>query len=109
MAGEQIARKSPAEEFIFIDPGVRTFMTGYDSNQNVVEIGKDAVVRIEKLKRRRRQLQSKLAKLRKHKKSQNHRKALHRLDGRISHIFRICIRNLPSSCASLMTIFFFPS
>ena len=86
MVGEEIARKSHAEKFIFIDPGVRTFLTGYDSNQTVVEIGKDAVVRIEKLKRRRPQLQSKLAKLRKHKKRQNHRKALHRLDGKISHI-----------------------
>ena len=85
MVGEEIARKSHAEKFIFIDP-VRTFLTGYDSNQTVVEIGKDAVVRIEKLKRRRPQLQSKLAKLRKHKKRQNHRKALHRLDGKISHI-----------------------
>ena len=86
MAGEEIVRKSPAEKFKFIDPGVRTFLTGYDSNQTVVEIGKDAVVRIEKLKRRRPQLQSKLAKLRKHKKRQNHRKTLHRLDGKISHI-----------------------
>ncbi|CCE90908.1 RNA-guided endonuclease InsQ/TnpB family protein TDEL_0C00190 [Torulaspora delbrueckii] len=86
MAGGEIARKPPTEKFIFIDPGVRTFLTGYDSSQTVVEIGKDAIVRIEKLKRRRRQLQSKLAKLRKHKKRQNHRKALHRLDEKISHI-----------------------
>ena len=86
MSGEEMARKKSARKFIFIDPGVRTFLTGYDSNQTVVEIGKDAVVRIEKLKRRRRQLQSKLAKLRKHKKRQNHRKALHRLDDKISHM-----------------------
>ena len=88
VVGEEIVRKMKADKFIFIDPGIRTFLTGYDSGQNVVEIGKNAVVRIEKLKRRRRQLQSKLAKLRKHKKRQNHRKALHRLDEKIQHIVR---------------------
>lgn len=50
MAGEEIARKTPAKKFIFIKPGIRTFLTSYDSGQNVVEIGRDAVVRIEKLK-----------------------------------------------------------
>ena len=63
-------------------------MTGYDSGQNVVEIGKNAVVRIEKLKHRRRKLQSKLAKLKRQKKRQNHRKALHSLDEKISRIVR---------------------
>ena len=86
MVGEEIARDEGREKFIFIDPGVRTFLTGYDSGQNVVEIGKNAVVRTEKLKHRRRKLQSKLAKLKTHKKRQNHRKALHRLDEKISRI-----------------------
>ena len=88
MVGEEITRKEGREKFIFSDPGVRTFLTGYDSGQNVVEIGKNAVVRIEKLKHRRRKLQSKLAKLKRQKKRQNHRKALHRLDEKISRIVK---------------------
>lgn len=51
MADGEIATKTPAKKFIFIDPGVRTLMTGYDSNQTVVEFGKDAVVRIDKFTR----------------------------------------------------------
>ncbi|CCE91598.1 uncharacterized protein TDEL_0D00140 [Torulaspora delbrueckii] len=86
MVGEEITRDEGREKFIFIDPGIRTFLTGYNSGQNVVEIGKNAFVRIEKLKHRRHKLQSKLDKLRTHKKRQNHRKALHRLDEKISRI-----------------------
>ncbi|KAK9235453.1 hypothetical protein V1525DRAFT_421332 [Lipomyces kononenkoae] len=37
---------TPAE-FVFIDPGVRTLLTCYDSNENVVEVGKAAVVRVQ--------------------------------------------------------------
>lgn len=51
-----------------------------------MEIGTNAVVRTEKLKHRRGKLQSKLAKLKTHRKRQNHRKALHRLDEKISRI-----------------------
>ncbi|KAK9310870.1 hypothetical protein V1524DRAFT_371998, partial [Lipomyces starkeyi] len=50
-------------DFVFIDPGVRTFLTCYDSNENVVEVGKAAVVRVSKLLHRRRKLQSRLAAL----------------------------------------------
>ncbi|KAK9365794.1 hypothetical protein V1509DRAFT_631809, partial [Lipomyces kononenkoae] len=66
-------------DFVFIDPGVRTFLTCYDSNENVVEVGKDAVVRVSKLLHRRRKLQSRLAVLRDHKKRQNLRRAYIRL------------------------------
>lgn len=59
---KRLSEKKALEKFIFIDPEVRTFLTGYDSALNVVESDKDAVVRIEKLNPRQRQLQSKLAK-----------------------------------------------
>ncbi|KAK9385329.1 hypothetical protein V1515DRAFT_608766 [Lipomyces mesembrius] len=61
-------------DFVFIDPGVRTFLTCYDSNENVVEVGQAAVVRVSKLLHRRRKLQSRLAALRDHKKRQNLRR-----------------------------------
>ncbi|KAK9237020.1 hypothetical protein V1525DRAFT_330712, partial [Lipomyces kononenkoae] len=51
--------------------GVRTFLTCYDSNENVVEVGKDAVVRVSKLLYRQRKLQSRLAALHDHKNSKN--------------------------------------
>ncbi|KAK9349556.1 hypothetical protein V1523DRAFT_400024, partial [Lipomyces doorenjongii] len=72
--------------FVFIDPGVRTFLTGYDSNENVVEVGKVAVVRVSKLLHRRRKLQSRLAALRDHKKRQNLRRAYIRLGERIDRL-----------------------
>ncbi|KAK9364918.1 putative transposase DNA-binding domain-containing protein [Lipomyces kononenkoae] len=72
--------------FVFIDPGVRTFLTCYDSDANVVEVGKDAVVRVSKLLHRRRRLQSRLAALRVHKKRQNLQKAYIRLGERIIHL-----------------------
>ncbi|KAK9359191.1 hypothetical protein V1504DRAFT_441502 [Lipomyces starkeyi] len=73
-------------DFVFIDPGVRTFLTCYDSNENVVEVGKAAVVRVSKLLHRRRKLQSRLAALRDHKKRQNLRWAYIRLGERINHL-----------------------
>ncbi|KAK9260017.1 hypothetical protein V1519DRAFT_475461 [Lipomyces tetrasporus] len=36
-------RKATRREFVFIDPGVRTFLTCYDSNENVVEEGRGTV------------------------------------------------------------------
>lgn len=91
MVGEDIIKDEGGEKFI--DPGVRIFLTDYDSGQNVVEIGTNAVVRTEKLKHRRRKLQSKLAKLKTHRKRQNHRKTLHRLDEKISRIVSDMHRN----------------
>lgn len=86
VAGEQIAVENLTGTFISIDPEVGPFLTSNDSSQIVVEVRKNADVCIEKLKRRRRQLQPNLSKLRKHKKRQTYWRALNRLDERASHV-----------------------
>ncbi|KAK9325150.1 hypothetical protein V1517DRAFT_315541, partial [Lipomyces orientalis] len=47
--GEEKTKSATRGDFVFIDPGVRTFLTCYDSNENVVEVGRCAVVRVYKV------------------------------------------------------------
>ncbi|KAJ8100543.1 hypothetical protein POJ06DRAFT_290410 [Lipomyces tetrasporus] len=84
--GEAKTKSATRGDFVLIDPGVRTFLTCYDSNENVVEVGRCAVVRVSKLLHHRRKLQSRQAALRNHKKRQNLRKAYLRLGERINHL-----------------------
>lgn len=79
-------RGESQDDFVFIDPGVRTFLTCYDSQERVVEIGRNAVVRIGKLLHHRRKLQTKLANERGHKRRQNLRRAYLRLGARTTHL-----------------------
>ncbi|AMD20770.1 HDR027Cp [Eremothecium sinecaudum] len=50
---------------VAVDPGVRTFLTTYDSSQRVMEIGEDGYLKLQHLDRRLRSIQSELYKLRK--------------------------------------------
>ncbi|KAK9324823.1 hypothetical protein V1517DRAFT_365833 [Lipomyces orientalis] len=73
---EEKRKSATRGDFVFIDPGVRIFLTCYDSNENVVEVGRCAVVRV----------QSRLAALRNYQKRQNLRRADLRLGERINHL-----------------------
>lgn len=75
---QQLTVPKNGTKIVFIDSAVRNLLKFNNSGQSIIE----------KLKHRRRQMQSKLARLRKHKKLQNHPKALQRLDEKISHIVR---------------------
>ncbi|KAK9488751.1 hypothetical protein V1527DRAFT_516603 [Lipomyces starkeyi] len=83
--GKEKRKSATLGVFVFIDPGVRTFLTCYDSNENIVEVGRGAVVRVSKLLHHRRKLQG-LAALRNHKKRQNLRRSYIRLGERINHL-----------------------
>ncbi|KAK9318661.1 hypothetical protein V1524DRAFT_444535 [Lipomyces starkeyi] len=69
--GKEKRKNATRGDFVFIDPGVRTFLTCYDLNENVVEVGSGAVVRVSKATR--------LAALRNHKRRQNLQRAYIRL------------------------------
>ncbi|KAK9320137.1 hypothetical protein V1517DRAFT_330292, partial [Lipomyces orientalis] len=49
MTGKRRGKVQHKGDFVFIDPGVRTFLTCYDSNENVVEVGRCAVVSVYKV------------------------------------------------------------
>ncbi|KAK9347514.1 hypothetical protein V1522DRAFT_450169 [Lipomyces starkeyi] len=55
--GKEKRKNATRGDFVFIDPGVRTFLTCYDLNENVVEVGSGAVVRVSKVLHHRRRLQ----------------------------------------------------
>ncbi|KAK9374653.1 uncharacterized protein V1513DRAFT_445563 [Lipomyces chichibuensis] len=38
--GKEKRKSATPGAFVFIDPGVRTFLTCYDSNENIVEVGR---------------------------------------------------------------------
>ncbi|KAK9323412.1 hypothetical protein V1517DRAFT_352257 [Lipomyces orientalis] len=76
--GEEKRKCATRGDFVFIDPGVHTFLTCYDSNENVDEVGRCAVVRVSKLLHHRRKLQSRLATLL--------RRVYLRLGERINHL-----------------------
>ncbi|AAS54227.1 AGL264Wp [Eremothecium gossypii ATCC 10895] len=56
--------KKEAINAVAVDPGVRTFLTTYDSSQRVLEIGEDGYLKLQHLDRRLRSLQSEIHKLR---------------------------------------------
>lgn len=50
---------------VAVDPGVRTFLTTYDSSQRVLEIGEDGYLKLQHLDRRLRSIQSEIYKIKK--------------------------------------------
>lgn len=72
-------------QVIALDPGVRTFLTGYDNSGNAFEFGKNDISGLARLLHRRNQLQSKMTML-SSKKKRNHRRALLRINYRLKNL-----------------------
>ena len=79
---------SKEESIIALDPGVRTFMTGFDSMGNLIEWGKNDVARLCRLKKHSNKLQHRIYndKTIKHKTRWSMKRALYRLNDRIKHL-----------------------
>ncbi len=82
----EIKSDNQALNSIFIDPGVKNFITGYDPNGKIVIFGKRDVSRISRLLHYKRKLISKISKITKHKKRYTHKKALIRLNEKIYNL-----------------------
>jgi transposase len=54
--------QAPQTRVIALDPGVRTFLTGYDINGNIIEIGKNDISLLARLLHYKNKLQSKMSK-----------------------------------------------
>ena len=85
-ANYHINNRPPSNRVIALDPGQRTILTGFDSDGNVVEIGKDSVARIGRLLHYMRKLQGKVDVERTHKRRQNLKRALERSRKRINNL-----------------------
>jgi transposase len=71
--------KEQISSIVSLDPGVRTFLTGYDVNGRYFEIGKNDIARLMRLKHHRQKLQSK-------PKSTGIKKAMLRLSEKIQNL-----------------------
>lgn len=89
---EEVNIVSNSQQAIALDPGVRSFLTGFDGNQ-IVEIGKGSISRIVVLCKRLDQLQSEAAKA-KGRKNKRKRFNLRKLCQQL----RIKIKNLVDEC-----------
>lgn len=59
---EQRENQAPTNSMIFIDPGVKTFITGYDPSGKIITWGENDIGRIARLLHYTRKLQSKIKK-----------------------------------------------
>ncbi len=71
---------------IFIDPGVKTFLTGYDPSGKIVIWGKKDYRRIERLNFHKSELQSKITKEKKHSSRYRMKKALLRINKKVYNL-----------------------
>lgn len=72
--------KAPENSIVSLDPGVRTFLTGYDVNGRYFEIGKNDVSRLMRLQHYRNKLQG--------TKTQGIKKVLKRLSKKIQNLVK---------------------
>lgn len=97
--------QAPERDVIALDPGVRTFMTGYDPEGRVVQWGKDDIHRIARLLHSQSKLQSKRCKARNHKQRYRMRRAEQRIRNKIHDLVTDCHRKLAKwLCSSYCTI-----
>ena len=85
--------EKPVKKVIALDPGVRTFQTGYNTEGNFYEFGRGGVARISRLSRKLDQLISKTAETKGRKKHKNQRcmqKAIDRKFIRIKNLITDC-------------------
>lgn len=87
MVVHQSTELSPSPyKAIFIDPGVKNFLTGYDIEGNIITIGHRDIERISRLLHNKHKLQRKLKQASNHRKRYNYRKAFLRLGNKISNL-----------------------
>lgn len=83
---EQCENQAPTNSMIFIDPGVKTFITGYDPSGKIITWGENDIGRIARLLHYSRKLQSKIKKCNTSKKKKKYNLAFLRLKERIRHL-----------------------
>lgn len=91
-------------KIIALDPGVRTFMTGFDSDNNTIEWGISDISRVQKLHHYGDKLQSEITKSKGRSKYRK-RKALKRINRKITNLIEDCHKKLSSAlCTNYNTI-----
>jgi len=96
--------QAPKDGVIALDPGVRTFMTGYDPDGYTHEWGVNDIKRIRRLEKYKFKLQSHISKLKGRRKRQTN-KALLRMNRRIKHLIEDCHKKLAHAlCLTYHTI-----
>ena len=78
--------QAPEKSMLFIDPGVKNFITGYDPSGKVISCGIQDIQRISKLLYYKRKLQSKHSKLKNHKKRRSYKLAELRIGEKIFNL-----------------------
>jgi transposase len=78
--------QAPKNSMIFIDPGVKTFITGYDPSGKIITWGENDVGRIARLLHYTRKLQSKIKKCNISKKKKKYELAFLKLKETIRHL-----------------------
>jgi transposase len=88
-----VTNKACTDSIVALDPGVRTFLTSYDTLGNSFEFGKNDIAGLARLFHYRNKLKSKIDKVNS-KKKRNHRKALLRLHKRVKNMVNDAHRKL---------------
>ena len=71
---------------IFFDPGMKAFLTGYDSESKVINIGRNDIAKIGRLLHHKNKLRSRMTKATSRTKRRNMRLALYRMYERIDNL-----------------------
>jgi transposase len=95
----RVQRNIPGDESqvvyeISLDPGVRKFNVGYDPQGLVFQFGSRDIVKLFRLQQKKNQLQSKISKSTKHRRTRNLRRAQERIQKRIENLQNDCHRKM---------------
>lgn len=82
----ELRGENQANKMIFIDPGVKTFLTGYDPEGKIIIWGERDIGFIARLKHYKNKLQGKHVKIKNKGKKNNIRKAIMRINERIFNL-----------------------
>jgi len=91
---------SPDSNIVSIDPGVRTFLTCYDPNGNIIEFGKDSIGTLARLLHYKNKLQSRIKTSTQHKKRYKIKRAFYRLNLRIENMVLDCHKKIVKTLCS---------
>ncbi|NBU33979.1 hypothetical protein EB077_01455 [bacterium] len=83
---EIVSENQARNKMLFIDPGVKTFITGYDPSGKIVTIGEKDIGRIARLLHYKRKLQRKLKLEKNHSNKYNKRKAFLKMNEKITNL-----------------------
>lgn len=82
----KLENQKPVIKIISIDPGVRTFLTGYDLDGIIVKAGHYDIARLARLAHYKNKLQGRITKITNHTERYRVKKAMQKLSSRISNL-----------------------